>query len=89
MAEIVQSKKDKKTAVGATKAKASIFFPLIDQPRFIEKIEVELRSLHEGNIARYKRPLEYSEWQKSLEITKNLFLKIFYTQFAEFLCGVV
>lgn len=33
--------------------------------RFIETVEIELRSLHEGNIARYRlHPSEYEFWQK-------------------------
>lgn len=39
---------------------------LEDQAKFIEKIEIELRGLHEGSIARYRvRPSEYDEWQKN------------------------
>ena len=36
-----------------------------DQNKFKEAIEVELMSLHEGNIARYSiRPSEFANWQK-------------------------
>ena len=36
-----------------------------DQIKFKEAIEVELMSLHEGNIARYSiRPSEFANWQK-------------------------
>ena len=35
-----------------------------DQARFIDTIEVELRGLHEGNIARYRlRPSEFTKWK--------------------------
>lgn len=37
--------------------------PVTDRAQFIETIEVELRSLHEGNIARYRlRPNEFTKW---------------------------
>jgi len=36
-----------------------------DKARFIEVVETELSSLHEGNIARYRiRPSEYQTWQE-------------------------
>ena len=39
--------------------------PVADQPRFIEVVETELLSLHEGNIARYRlRPVEFHDWQQ-------------------------
>lgn len=63
VAEVVRSGKDKKAAVKwiATQAKATI--PTPDRGRFIEAVETELSSLHEGNIARYRlRPSEFSAW---------------------------
>jgi len=34
--------------------------------RFVEVVETELMSLHEGNIARYRlRPSEYHAWEKN------------------------
>jgi len=37
-----------------------------DKARFIEVVETELSSLHEGNIARYRiRPSEYEAWQET------------------------
>ena len=40
--------------------------PINDQPKFIETIEIELRALHEGNIARYRlQPAEYTDWRKT------------------------
>ncbi len=39
---------------------------LEDRSRFIEIVEIELSSLHEGNFARFKiRPSEFFEWQTS------------------------
>jgi hypothetical protein len=38
--------------------------PKQDQPKFIETVETELLSLHEGNFARYRiRPAEYKAWR--------------------------
>jgi len=41
--------------------------PEADQRKFTETIAIELKSLHEGNIARYRiRPSQFREW-KSLQ----------------------
>ncbi len=40
--------------------------PLNDQPRFVETVETELLSLHEGNFARYQiRPSEFNAWTRA------------------------
>lgn len=40
--------------------------PELDQAKFIEVVERELRSLHEGNIARFKlKPKEFDNWKGS------------------------
>lgn len=40
--------------------------PPVDQTRFVEVVETEIMSLHEGNIARYQlRPAEYRAWRES------------------------
>jgi len=63
--DIVRANLDKKTAIGFIKMKAREFLPIEDQGRFIETLEKELISLHEGNIARYKLLLsEYLSWIK-------------------------
>jgi len=37
-----------------------------DRNRFVEIVEIEVSSLHEGNFARFKiRPSEFIEWQIS------------------------
>jgi len=47
---------------------ASKDMPEGDRARFIETVEVELESLHEGNIARYRlRPGEFDKW-KSIQV---------------------
>lgn len=65
VAEVVKGKMNKKLAVETIKTTFK-FLPLEDQAKFLEKVEIELRGLHEGNIARYRlRPSEYDEWQKN------------------------
>jgi hypothetical protein len=40
--------------------------PVADRRQFIRTIEIELRCLHEGNIARYRlRPVEFAKWKAS------------------------
>lgn len=42
--------------------------PEADQGRFIELVDTELLSLHEGNYARYRvRPSEYARWREVWE----------------------
>ncbi len=64
--DIIRRCLDKQAAVAAIKQKASEAVVLDDQARFIEVIEVELMSLHKGNIARFRlKPFEYDEWLKT------------------------
>lgn len=62
--EIVQ-----KTVIGKSldkwiKASALKEIPENDQSQFIETIKIELRCLHDGNIARYRlRPGEFTKWR--------------------------
>jgi len=65
VAHVVREKKDQKTAVAFIRATAQKSVPKEDRARFLEVIESELMSLHEGNISRYGlKPSEYDEWQK-------------------------
>jgi len=64
--EIVLSCKDKKTTAAFIKHRAMEGVPQEQQARFIEVVETEVMSLHEGNIARYRlRPSEYRLWEKT------------------------
>jgi hypothetical protein len=64
--EIVRRKMNKTQAISAIRQQAFDSIPIQDQSRFIEMVERELLSLHEGNIARYQlRPMEYENWKKS------------------------
>lgn len=64
--EIVCNMMNKAQAIGTIRQVSLEVIPINDQPRFIEVIERELQSLHEGNIVRYQLNLtEYESWKKS------------------------
>lgn len=63
--EIVRGGMDKKAATAFVRRRAAENVPQEDRARFIEVVETELVSLHEGNIARYRlRPSEYLTWRQ-------------------------
>ena len=63
---IVSDCMDKRTAVSAIKHYALERILKQDQERFVEMIETELMSLHEGNIARYRvRPSQFEKWRSN------------------------
>ncbi len=63
--EIVRGRMDRKTAVTYIKKRAVEDIPNEDRSRFIEVVETEIMSLHEGNIARFRlRPSEYQTWRE-------------------------
>ncbi|HEC14013.1 MAG TPA: Fic family protein [Acidiferrobacteraceae bacterium] len=63
---IVRGGMDKKTAAAFIKQRAVKDVPPEDRARFIEVVETEVMSLHEGNIARYRlRPSQYQTWQET------------------------
>ncbi len=64
--EIVLDHMDKVQAVAFIKKYAIEKIKKEDQSRFIEMIERELQSLHEGNIARFHlKPSQYDTWKKT------------------------
>jgi hypothetical protein len=66
IATIVRGILDKKNAVAFIRQRAAEDVPQVEQSRFIEIVETEIMSLHEGNIARYRlRPAEYRTWRES------------------------
>jgi Fic family protein len=66
VARVVQERMDKKAAAGWIAGKAAARIPADDLARFIEVVETELSSLHEGNIARYRlRPADFQAWRES------------------------
>jgi hypothetical protein len=62
--EIVRNSKSKKEATAIIKQYAKQHIKEDDQLRFLEVVETELMSLHEGNIARYRlQPSQYRTWR--------------------------
>ena len=62
--DIVQGKLMRDAVIGWIRQTAAKDISAADQARFIDTIEVELRGLHEGNIARYRlRPSEFTKWK--------------------------
>ena len=65
VAEVVRSGMDKRAAVVLARISAAEQVPPAEQARFVEVVETELMSLHEGNIARYRlRLAEYQDWRQ-------------------------
>ena len=65
VAAVVRTEMGKKAATALARQRAAERVPPADQGRFVEVVETELMSLHEGNIARYRlRPAEYEAWQQ-------------------------
>ena len=65
VATVVRSGMDKKAATALARQRAAEEVSLADGARFVEVVETELMSLHEGNIARYRlRPAEFQAWQQ-------------------------
>lgn len=64
VAEIVRRPMDKKSAIAFIRKTAAENIIAEDAAKFIEVVETELMSLHEGNFARYRlRPSEFEAWQ--------------------------
>ncbi|MCD6388057.1 MAG: Fic family protein [Desulfobulbaceae bacterium] len=65
VAEVVRGCMNKRNAADWIAKKAASDISADDKNRFIEVIETELCSLHEGNIARYRlRPEEFKTWKE-------------------------
>ncbi|MEA3642124.1 MAG: Fic family protein [Lamprobacter sp.] len=65
VATLVRAGLDKKATTALVRQRAAEQLPLEDQARFVEVVETEMMSLHEGNIARYRlRPSEYQAWRQ-------------------------
>jgi hypothetical protein len=63
---IVRNGMNKKSANSFIKSCAEKDVPPTDQFRFVEVVETEIMSLHEGNIARYHlRPSQYRVWKET------------------------
>lgn len=65
VAKVVRDKMGKTEAVAEIKAFAEQSVPSKDRTHFLEEVEKDLMSLHEGNIARHKLRLsEFTSWQQ-------------------------
>jgi len=65
VATVVREGMDKRAATALVRQRAAEQVPPEDQARFVEVVETEIMSLHEGNIARYRlRPAEYHTWRQ-------------------------
>ncbi|MFV0437311.1 MAG: hypothetical protein ACK5PS_07970 [Desulfopila sp.] len=65
VAGLVRDRMDKRQAAHRIAEWAETTISSHDQSRFIEVVETELSSLHEGNFARYGlRPRDFADWQK-------------------------
>lgn len=66
VAAVVRAGMDRKGAAAQVRQSAAEQVRPVEQTRFIEVVETEIMSLHEGNIARYRlRPAEYRAWRES------------------------
>ena len=62
---IVRNRMNKTNAIAHIRNYAKISVPVEEQIHFIEEVEKDLMSLHEGNIARHRLlPSEYQLWQE-------------------------
>ena len=65
IAEVVRSGMGRESATASVRRYATERVSAADQARFLEVVETEIMSLHEGNIARYRlRPAEYDAWRQ-------------------------
>lgn len=63
---VVRSCMDKAAAIAFIREYARLSIPLEDQEHFVESVERDIMSLHEGNIARHRiRDVEYEAWKKT------------------------
>lgn len=63
---VVRGGLDKKAATALIRRRAAENVSQESRARFVEVVETELMSLHDGNIARYRlRPSEYQAWRKT------------------------
>lgn len=66
MSAVVNGGMDKKNATALIRQIANDALDETQRLRFVEVVETELMSLHEGNIARYRiRPFQFSKWRES------------------------
>ncbi len=65
VSEIIRKEMDKQTFKTFIKKFIKINIPTEDSKKFEKRIFIELESIHEGNIARFRiQPMEYQKWYK-------------------------
>ena len=65
VATMVRAGMGRKAVTALARERAAAQVPPADQARFVEVVETEIMSLHEGNIARYRLlPAEYQAWRQ-------------------------
>lgn len=65
VAAVVLGRLDRKAAIELVREHAAMQVPPSDRARFVETVETEIMSLHDGNIARYRlRPTQYRTWRE-------------------------
>jgi len=68
IAEIISRTLDRDTAIPAINDRA-LQLPFADRDKFIEYVERELMSLHDGNFASYfVSPNEFNQWKQVWDI---------------------
>lgn len=66
LAAVVRGGMGKKAATAFIRGRAAEGVSKQNRARFVEVVETELMSLHDGNVARYRlRPFEYQVWRKT------------------------
>lgn len=66
VAAVVRGRADKRNATAFIRQRAAEQVVPESRARFVEVVETELMSLHDGNIARYRlRPSEYQTWRET------------------------
>lgn len=66
VSRVVKGCMDKRAAIAFIREYARLSIPPEDQAHFVESVERDIMSLHEGNIARHRiRDIEYETWQKT------------------------
>ena len=66
VARVIRGSMDKAEAIAFIREYARLFIPSEDQAHFIESVERDIMSLHEGNIARHRiRDVEFEVWKKT------------------------
>jgi hypothetical protein len=65
VAHIITAPLNKTQAIAHIRGQAQARVESVDQARFVEVVETQLMSLHDGNMARYGiKPAQFAVWMK-------------------------